>query len=94
MIDDASDQSDLESEVTDSVHSSEKARMKQRPDYYVFAAYVPPGKHMLLLRDVGTSKFARHVTPRNQNTNFKSMPDSPKSKKQDSKHNTMHSNFS
>ena len=30
------------------------AGQKEREDYFVFAAFVPPGKHMLVLRDTGT----------------------------------------
>lgn len=35
---------------------------KKRQDFYVFAAYVPPGKHMILLRDVGTVVYKQHDT--------------------------------
>lgn len=36
---------------------SKSEQPKKHNDFYVFAAYVPPGKHLLLLRDVGTTQY-------------------------------------
>ena len=34
--------------------------LKEREDYFVFSAFVPPGKHMLVLRDTGTFAHRKH----------------------------------
>lgn len=44
------------SKLDDSSESEPKVE-NSRSDLFVFAAYIPPGKHLLLLRDVDTSKF-------------------------------------
>ena len=62
----SADNPDLESNVSDMDQvsdvdlESQDDLQKLRQDFYVFAAYVPPGKHMLLLRDVGTAKHKKY----------------------------------
>ena len=68
----SSDDPNLETEITSEDEAVKKSELDQdsevsnlnlkrrKQDYYAFAAYVPPGKHLLVLRDVGLSKFAKH----------------------------------
>ncbi len=68
----ACDNEELESELEESdlyktnvdvlSHSSDSMKEfgMKRHDLFAFAAYIPPGKHLLLCRDVGTSKYKKH----------------------------------
>lgn len=65
-----SDDPDLESEVESNLEDhrvgdnsddqSMNSLAKRRQDFFVFAAYIPPGKHLVLLRDVETKVYKKH----------------------------------